>query len=87
MLCVSDTHLETVHADKSPVTRGGDWSDVIVVDADGTRIPWAGVSYISEDEMRGLMRDMVNRFYTFHLRSGDPELQAEIYRWFSVPQR
>jgi len=55
MLCVSDTHLEAVHADKSRVRGAGELSDVIVVDADGTRNPWPGsASYQSEDEMRGL---------------------------------
>lgn len=38
MLCVRNTHLETIHAGKTPVTRTGEWTDVTVVDADGNRI-------------------------------------------------
>ena len=76
MLCVRNTHLETIHAGKTPVTRTGDWSGVIVVDADGNRIPWADVSHISDDELRDLMRDIVNRLYTFHLYADAPGLQA-----------
>lgn len=84
MLCVRITQLETIHAGKTPVTRTGDWSDVTVVDADGNSIPWTDVSHISDDEMRDLMRDIVNRIYTFHLCADEPGLQAEIERWMAV---
>jgi hypothetical protein len=84
MLCVRNTHLETIHAGKTPVTRTGDWSDVTVVDGDGNRIPWTDVSHISDDQMRDLMRDIVNRLYTFHLCADEPGLQAEIERWMAV---
>jgi hypothetical protein len=49
MLCVRNTHLEAIHAGKTPVTRTGDWSDVTVIDADGNSIPWTDVSHISDD--------------------------------------
>ncbi len=84
MLCVRNTHLETIHAGKTPVTRTGDWSDVTVVDANGKCIPWTEVSHISDDEMRDLMRDIVNRLYTFHLFADHPGLQAEIDQWMAV---
>ena len=84
MLCVRNTHLETIHAGRTPITKTGDYSDVFVVDADGLRIPWMEVSHINEDEMRNLMRDIVNRLYTFHLCADDPKLQAQIERWMGV---
>lgn len=84
MLCVRNTRLETIHAGETPVTKTGDWGDVTVVDADGNRIPWTDVSHISDDEMRDLMRDIVNRPYTFHLCADEPGLQAEIDRWMKV---
>ena len=84
MLCVRNTRLETIHAGKTPVTRTGDWSDVTVVDADGNRFPWTDVSHISDDEMHDLMRDIVNRLYTFHLCADEPGLKAEIERWMKV---
>jgi hypothetical protein len=34
--------------------------------------------------MRSLMRDIVNRLYTFHLCADDPGLQAEIEKWMAV---
>lgn len=84
MLCVRNTQLEAIHAGKTPVTRTGDWSDVTVVDADGNHIPWTDVSHISDDQMRALMREIVNRLYTFHLCADEPGLQAEIERWMTV---
>ena len=37
----------------------------MVVDADGRRIPWPEVSRFDDDEMRYLMREIVNKIYTF----------------------
>lgn len=87
MLCVRNTQLETLHADLTPITRTGDYSDVFVLDADGRRIPWTEVSRIDEDEMRQLMREIVNRLYTFHLEADDPNLQATIERWMDVAMK
>jgi hypothetical protein len=84
MLCMRNTRLETIHAGRTPVTRTGDWSDVTVIDADGNQIPWPEVSHVSDDEMRDLMQEVVNRLYTFHLCADDPGLQAEIDRWMAV---
>ena len=87
MLCVRNTQLETLHAGLGPITRAGDYSDVFVVDADGTRIPWSDVSRIDDAEMRTLMQDIVNRLYTFHLEADDPKLQATIDRWMGAATR
>jgi hypothetical protein len=84
MICVRNTLLEDLHAGPGPVTRTGDYSDVVVLDADGNRIPWSEVSRIDDDEMRDLMRQIVNRLYTFHLSSDDPGLHSEIDRWMTV---
>ncbi len=56
MMCLRNTHIETIHAGKTPVTKTGDWSDVTVLDAAGNRIPWTDVSHINDDQMRDLMR-------------------------------
>jgi hypothetical protein len=87
MLCVRNTQLETLHAGLTPATRTGDYSDVLVIDADGRRIPWTEVSRIDNTEMRDLMRDIVNRLYTFHLEADDPKLQAQIERWMGVASK
>lgn len=59
MLFVRYTHLETIHAGKSPVTKTGDWNDVI--EADGDSIPWTVVSHPSDNQMRGMLRPTTNR--------------------------
>ena len=87
MLCVRNTQLETLHTGLTPITRTGDYSDVVVLDADGRRIPWTEVSRFDEDEMRALMRDIVNRLYTFHLHADEPKLQATIERWMGVADK
>ena len=65
LLCVRNTALEDIHAGRVPVTRTGDYSDVTVVDADGRRIPWPQVSHFDDDAMRDLMREIVDKLYTF----------------------
>ena len=87
MICVRNSRLEDLHASQVPVTKTGDWSDVVVVDAEGNRIPWADVSRLDDDEMGALMRNVVNRLYTFHLKSEDSALRAEIERWMAVASR
>jgi len=81
MLCVRNTTLEDLHAGVTPVTRTGDHSDVVVIDAEGREIPWAEVSHLDDEAMRALMRQIVNRLYTFHLKADDPDLRETIDRW------
>ena len=73
VMCFRNTPIEDFHDRTPPVSHTGDFSDVVVIDADGRRIPWPEVSHISQDEMRDLMRTVVNRLYTCHLYSGDPD--------------
>jgi hypothetical protein len=87
MLCVRNSRLEDLHAGLVPVSRTGDYSDVFVLDADGRRIPWPDLSRFNDDEMRALMRDIVNRLYTFHVCADAPGLQAEVARWMAVASR
>jgi hypothetical protein len=82
--CVRNTQLETLHAGPAPVSHARDGSDVVVVDAEGNRIPWSEVSRIDDAEMRALMREIVDRLYTFHLRVDDPAFRAEIDRWAAM---
>lgn len=81
MMCVRNTMLENIHAGRCPVTKTGDYSDVFVVGADGQRIPWKEVSHFDDDEMRKLMREIVNRLYTFHELEQDPVFQARMGLW------
>lgn len=79
--CVRNTQLKDLHAGPAPVSHTGDGSDVIVEDAEGNRISWSEDSRIDDDEVRALMREIVDRLNTFHLRIDDPAFRAEIDRW------
>ena len=61
MLCVRNTHLETIHAGKTPVTRTGDWSDLTVVDADCNSNPETDASHISGDVSSVLVTALLSR--------------------------
>ena len=76
LICVRNTKLEDIHAGIVPVSHTGDYSDVVVVGADGQRIPWPRVSHFDDDAMRDLMRQVVDRLYTFHVKIDDPRFQA-----------
>lgn len=65
MICIRNTRLEDLHAGVQPVTLTGDYSDVNVIDATGQTIPWRTVSHIDDAQMADLMRDVVNRLFTF----------------------
>lgn len=67
--CVRRGYLEKLHAGKAPVTRTGDYSDVKVIDGEGREIPWNQVSRIDQDEMKNLMIGVVDRLYTFLVRT------------------
>ena len=73
VMCFRNTTIEDFHDRTPPVSHTGDFSDVVVIDADGRRIPWPEVSHISQDEMRDLMRQVVNQLYTCQLYAGDPD--------------
>ena len=87
LMCVRNSGIEDIHAGKSPVSRTGDFCDVLVVDAEERRIPWPEVSHFDDEVMADLMRQIVDRLYTFHVKSGDPDFQAILKRWMSVALR
>jgi hypothetical protein len=67
--CVRRGYLEKLHCGMTPVTRIGDYSDVKVIDAEGREIPWNQVARLNQDEMRTLVIGVVNRIYTFLVRT------------------
>ncbi|MBF0249829.1 MAG: hypothetical protein HQL35_04270 [Alphaproteobacteria bacterium] len=79
--------MEVIHAGRSPISETGDYSDVFVHDAQGRKIPWADVSHIDDEEMKALMKEVVNRLYTFLLHIDDPGLQAWMARWATVSDK
>lgn len=87
MMCVRNTNLEDVHAGVVPVTKAEDFSDVTVIDAEGRKIPWPEVSHFDDNAMRDLMRQIVNRLYTFQLKTDDPQFQRMMDRWAAVARK
>ena len=66
-ICVRNGYLEDLHAGITPSSMAGDYSDVKVVTPYG-EIPWGKVSRISDEEMKRLMKGIVNQVYTFLCR-------------------
>jgi hypothetical protein len=87
MMCVRNTGLETLHAGVVPVTHTGDYSDVRVIDADGRKIAWNDVSHLDNDQMRALMKEIVNRLYTFNISIDDQEFRDRVDRWARIADR
>ena len=87
MLCVRNTRLESLHAGRVPVSNTGDFSDVKVVDAAGNEIPWNSVSHIDDNEMKSLMKQIVNRLYTFQIMADDPDMHRMVNLWMSVAKK
>ncbi|MBF0309976.1 MAG: hypothetical protein HQL56_10655 [Magnetococcales bacterium] len=87
MHCVRNTRLERLHEGRAPVSRIWDFSDVRVIDADGNETPWPVVSLLDDTEMKALMKQVVNRLYTFYLKADDPDFQRMLDRWASVAGR
>ncbi|WP_374589196.1 hypothetical protein [Novosphingobium sp.] len=87
MMCVRNTGLETLHAGIVPVTHAGDYSDVRVIDADGREIAWNDVSHLDDGQMRTLMKEIVNRLYTFNISIDDQEFRNRVDRWARIADR
>lgn len=77
-MCVRNDEIENIHAGKPIATKTGDYSDVKVIDADGNEFAWPDVSHISDDEMKVLMKGIVNRLYTFMMQGDDPRFDKNM---------
>ena len=54
VMCVRNTTLEDIHAGIEPVSHTGDFSDVVVIHANGRRIPWPKVSQMGTSAANGI---------------------------------
>ena len=78
--CVRNTFLEDLHAGTAPSSKTGDYLDVKVVSPYG-EIPWTNLSRLDDDEMRKLMKEVVNKIYTVLLRMDDSEFVERLNRY------
>src|SRR6202049_4205287 len=60
--CFRNTILEDLHAGITPASETGDFMDVVVRSPYG-EIPWPKLSRLSDEEMKALMIDVVNKTY------------------------
>jgi hypothetical protein len=79
VLCVRNTCLEDVHAGEAVVSKAGDYSDVKVVTPE-REIPWNEVSRISQQEMKTLMKQVVDKLYTVLMSLEDEEAMDVVFR-------
>jgi len=75
--CVRNTFLEDLHAGTGPSSETEDYSDVKVVSPYG-EIEWTRLSRISDNEMRQLMKEVVNKLYSILLRLDEPKIIAAV---------
>jgi hypothetical protein len=69
--------LEDLHAGDFPRSRSGDYTDVKVV-TPYEEIPWNDLMRISDDEMKSLMIEVVDKLYTLLVGLDDVYQQASI---------
>ena len=85
--CVRNSYLEDLHAGMFPSSQTGDYTDVKVVSPYG-EIVWNRLGRISDEEMKRLSEDIVNRLYTFLfylLTSGEPDQGIPLPKHWSPP--
>ena len=87
--CVRNSALEALHAGTFPSSKTGDYTDVKVVSPYG-EIAWNQLGRISDEEMKSLMEEIVDRLYTFLvllLERGEPDHGLPPPKHWSAPQR
>ena len=77
--CVRNGYLETLHAGIQPASKTGDYSDVKVVTPYG-EIPWRDVSKFDDDQMKILIKDIVDSIHTVLLQENDSKYLLEFIR-------
>lgn len=55
-----NTGIEGPHAGIAPAIHTGDYSDVIIIDAEGRQIPWIEAPHLDDGQMRNPMREIVD---------------------------
>ena len=77
--CFRNTMLEGLHAGITPNSQTGDYSDVFVQSPYG-QIPWSRLSRFSDQEMKALMIDVVNKTYRALRVLFDDQLGSEVIK-------
>ena len=71
--------LEDLHSGTTPSSKAGDYSDVKVVTPFG-EVPWCKLSRISDAGMKLLMKEVVDKIFTFLCRQENPAFMEAFLR-------
>jgi hypothetical protein len=77
--CFRNSMLEDLHCGITPDSQTGDYSDVVVRSPYG-EIPWPKLSRLSDEEMKALMIDVVNKTYRALIVLFDDRLGSELIK-------
>ena len=87
-MCVRNTMLEGIHTGIEPVSHIGDFTNLVVIDENGRRIPWPEMSTIGNEGMVRLRHLVDNLLYPFQMRADDlnfvammDRAPAEAWKW------
>ena len=77
--CFRNTMLEDLHVGITPESVTGDYSDVVIRSPYG-EIPWPKLSRLSDEEMKALMIEVVNKTYRALIVLFDDRLGNELIK-------
>lgn len=77
--CVRNGFIEELHSGLTAESSTGDYSDVKVV-TPKQDIPWNELSRLDNDEMKYLMKEVVNRLYTVFLNMENDEFMSALFK-------
>ncbi len=80
LACVRNTFLEELHSGLVPQSEAGDYTDV-KLSTPSREIPWNQLSRISDDEIRQLMREVVDKIYTVLMKMENPGFLEALNNW------
>ena len=66
-MCLNDHFKLPLHSGHDPVSHTGDYTDVMITDAKGRKMPWSHVCRVSYLERQKMMEDVANGIYDFLL--------------------
>jgi ligand-binding SRPBCC domain-containing protein len=75
--CFRNTVIEEFHAGTVADSKSGDFSDVVIKTPYG-EIPWTSLPHLTDEEMKLVMRDAVNKTYRFLCRLFDERAGGEL---------
>jgi hypothetical protein len=80
LTCVREGSIEKFHQGRGAYSKTGDYTDVTVVTPFG-EIPWNEVIHISQEEMKKLMQEIVNKIYTVLANIDNEEFIIALTNW------